>query len=91
MIIVRVSSKGQIAIPKTIREQIGLTEGTDLAISVENQDLIMRKVSIGSWRRWRGVLKGSGALQEHEQEHREELRRDAQSPRCMGDDGVVAG
>ena len=80
MLTAKVSSKGQVAIPKAIREQIGLQEGSELAISVQGRDLILRKVPAGSWRRWRGVLKGSGALQEHEREHREEIERDAKNP-----------
>jgi len=76
MMTVRVSANGEIAIPKSVREQIGLEEGAELAIAVEGQDLVIRKVVGGSWRRWRGVLKGTNALQAHEQEHREELKRD---------------
>ena len=78
MITVRVSSKGQIAIPKAIREQVGLDTGTELAIEIKGQELVIKKIPRHSWRRWRGVLKGSDALQEHEQEHREELKKDAE-------------
>ena len=77
MVTVRVSSKGQIASPKAIREQVGLKEGAELAISVRGRDVIPRKVVDGSWRRWRGVLKSTYALQEHEREPREEIERDA--------------
>ena len=74
MITVRVSANGEIAIPKSAREPIGLEEGAELAIDVEGQYLVIRKVAGGSWRRWRGVLKGTNARQAHEQEHREELK-----------------
>ena len=81
MVTVRISSKGKIAIPKAIREEVGLEEGTELAIEIAGQDLIMRKVPSGSWRRWRGVLKGTNALEELEREHREEIERDVERAR----------
>ena len=63
MVTVRVSSKGQIAIPKSIREQGGRKEGTELAIPVENRAIMLRKVADTSWRRWRGALKRGPAAQ----------------------------
>jgi AbrB family looped-hinge helix DNA binding protein len=80
MVTARISSKGQIAIPKSIREQAGLKEGTELAISVENRAVMLRKVADTSWRRWRGALKGTGAIEELEQEHRREVERDEKGP-----------
>ncbi|MBI1748265.1 MAG: AbrB/MazE/SpoVT family DNA-binding domain-containing protein [Acidobacteria bacterium] len=81
MVTVRISSKGQIAIPKSIRDKVGLEEGTALAIVVRNQDLVMRKVPSGSWRRWRGALKGTNVLEDLEREHREEINQDEEHAR----------
>lgn len=86
----RVSSKGQVVIPKAIRQQAGLREGTELAIELEGESVILRKARARSWRKWQGMLGGTGALQELEMEHRREVRKDAQRSGLLGDDGVVA-
>lgn len=72
----KISSKVQVVIPKMIRSRLGLKEGAELSVVNQGQNLTMRKVSSTSWRRWRGTLKGTNALQEHEQE----VERDAQEP-----------
>jgi len=73
----RMSSKGQIAIPKPIRDQLGLDEGTDLSIRVEGDSLILRKFARDRWRRWRGKNPGSPLLKDLAKERRVERRRDA--------------
>lgn len=73
----RVSSKGQIAIPKSIRDQLGLREGMDLAIRLRGEEIILRKAPKQSWRRWRGKLKGSSLLKDRARERRKELAGDA--------------
>jgi len=52
---VTVSSKGQIAIPKTVREVLNLLEGTKLTLEVRGQQIVLSKEP--SWRR----LQGAGA------------------------------
>ncbi len=37
----RISSKGQVVIPKPIREQLGLTPGSRLKITMENGRIIL--------------------------------------------------
>jgi AbrB family looped-hinge helix DNA binding protein len=64
-------------IPKEIRDKLGLNEGAGIEIEIQGQDLIIRKSKVPSWRKWRGALKGSRALQDHEREHREEVDGDA--------------
>ena len=75
MLKTRVSSKGQVTIPKPTREQLGISEGTELEVVVDQQTIQLRKIE-PRWRRWGGALKGSGLLKELEREHREEIRRD---------------
>ena len=41
---VKVSSKGQIVIPKEIREKLGITKGTVLNIKVEGKKIILEAV-----------------------------------------------
>ncbi len=73
----RVSSKGQIAIPKQLREKFGLAEGTDLQLRIEGDELILRKVARDAWRKWEGRFKGSELLADLIKDRREEIRRDA--------------
>ncbi len=60
---VRVSSKGQIVIPKPIREQLKLDQGADLQISVEGDRVVLEKSEPEDWRSLRGSMKGSGLLE----------------------------
>lgn len=50
---VTVSSKGQIAIPKSVRDAMNLAEGTKLTLEVRGQEIVLSKKS-----RWR-ELEGS--------------------------------
>jgi len=48
---VRLSTKGQVVIPKEIREKLDLHEGDLLLMKIEGKALILRKVRERSWRR----------------------------------------
>jgi antitoxin PrlF len=39
----RVSEKGQVTIPKHLRDELGIREGTDLVFDVSNGALVMHK------------------------------------------------
>ncbi len=43
----RVSEKGQVTIPKELRDRMGIREGTDVTFDIEGQALIMRKNDVG--------------------------------------------
>ena len=50
-----VSEKGQVTIPKALRDQLGLRPGTELAFSDEGGKLVARKLEgIDVFRKWRG-------------------------------------
>lgn len=76
---VTLSSKGQIVVPKEIREKLGLNEGDRLSITLEIDHIALRP-SPGSdqqgWKKWRGRLRGTKALKEHLTEHADEVRRE---------------
>lgn len=72
----RLSSKGQIAIPKPIRDQLGLAQGTNLTVQVDGDAIILRKMA-GSWRDWQGRFRGSLMLEDLAEERRLERERDA--------------
>ena len=72
---VTVSSKGQIVLPRNLREALGLHEGDRVDVILEDDTILIRRLESPAkhdWRRWRGCLKGTKALQEHIAEHAEE-------------------
>ncbi len=74
-----VSSKGQIAIPKAVRERLNLKPGTELAIDVQGETLLMRRVvsEFPDWRTMQGMAKGAGSLTKAlEEERRSEIAHD---------------
>ena len=82
MVTTTVSSKGQVVIPRPLREKYGLTPGTQLAVAETDQGLVLSPVepnpSSGrqpKWRALRGCAKGTRALTEHLAEHRREATR----------------
>jgi AbrB family looped-hinge helix DNA binding protein len=77
MLKVRISSKGQVVIPKPVRERLGLREGTELTLLVQHNDVVLRKTSPRDWRRWGGRFPNSGLVEALAAEHREEIERDA--------------
>lgn len=53
------TQKGQITIPKAIRDVIGLQPGTEVEFVVVNDMVMLRKkISPEAIERWRGYLKG---------------------------------
>ena len=52
---VTVSSKGQVAIPKAVRDALNLGEGTKLTLQVRGQEIVLSKEA--AWKR----LQGAGA------------------------------
>ncbi|HID63648.1 MAG TPA: AbrB/MazE/SpoVT family DNA-binding domain-containing protein [Anaerolineae bacterium] len=80
MPVVTLSSKGQIVLPKEIRQALGLRKGDRLRVTQEGDHIILtpyvRVSSSEAWRRWRGCLTGIQALQSHIAEHAEEIRHE---------------
>ena len=77
MLKAKMSSKGQIAIPKPVREKLDLREGMEVSILVQGQNVILQKIVPRDWRRWSGRFPNSGMLEVLEKEHRDEVLRDA--------------
>ena len=77
-----VSSKGQIVIPRALREKYRLTSGTRLEIAESDEGLVLAPVkqartsrAQAGWRALRGSARGTNALKEHLAEHRREAKR----------------
>jgi len=91
MLKARVSSRGQLALPKEVRDQLGLGEGACLTVRVEGDEVILRKAVSGNWREWEGRFKGSDLLGELTRNRRKELTRDRKRSRLVGDDRLAPG
>jgi AbrB family looped-hinge helix DNA binding protein len=77
-----VSSKGQVVIPRALREKYRLTSGTRLEIAESDQGLVLAPLKRPrlsrrqtGWRALRGAAQGTTALKEHLAEHRREAKR----------------
>lgn len=73
---VTVSSKGQIAIPKSIRDTLNLSEGAKLTVEVRGHEIILSKDP--AWRKLKGaaardLMKDFAAFRKQERE-REDSR-----------------
>jgi AbrB family looped-hinge helix DNA binding protein len=53
---VRISSKGQVVIPKQVRDALNLTEGVKLTLEVRGQELVLSKEA--PWKKLRGAAAG---------------------------------
>ena len=79
MVEVVVSSKGQIVLPKNVREALGLREGDRVRVEVEDDHVCIRPIqslAAEDWRGWRGRLTGTRALEDHLAEHANEVKNE---------------
>ena len=53
---ITVSSKGQVAIPKEVREALNLTAGSKLNLEVRGHEIVLSKGD--AWRSLRGAARG---------------------------------
>jgi AbrB family looped-hinge helix DNA binding protein len=63
MTIATISSEGQIAIPKAIRERVNLKAGTEVMIDVQGEALVLKRVvrEFSDWRTMQGMAEGEGS------------------------------
>lgn len=72
---VTVSSKGQIAIPKHVREALNLTDGSKLTLEIRGQEIVLSKDA--AWRKLQGAggdLMNAFAAFKNEERERENSR-----------------
>ena len=76
------SSKGQIVIPRQLREKHRLTSGVRLQITETDEGLVLSPIKRSrssirqsGWRALRGSAKGTDALKQHLEEHRRDAKR----------------
>ena len=68
----RASVKGQVVIPADLRRKFGIKPGTKVNFREEEGRIVLRPVTRDYIRKVRGMLKGSGVLQELMAERRRE-------------------
>jgi AbrB family looped-hinge helix DNA binding protein len=77
---VTVSSKGQIAIPKQVREALNLTEGSKLTLEVRGHEIVLSKGDV--WKKLRGAARGMEKdFLEFRREEREREEREIEDSR----------
>jgi len=80
MPVVTLSSKGQIVLPREVREALRLQRGDRLQVDWQEDRLVLipttNVAARENWRRWRGRLTGTQALQSHIAEHADEIRNE---------------
>lgn len=66
---VTVSSRGQIVLPKRIRDELSIHEGDRMEIRRDGNRIVLdpaaRHPKEKNWRAWRGTLAGTTALEDH--------------------------
>ncbi len=82
--IAKVSSKGQVVVPKEIRKQLGIKAGSLFEFKQIDKKRLEITVINDPIKELHGIFKGSGMLKELEKEHREEIERDELYSRRMG-------
>lgn len=61
----RVTSKGQVTIPKEIREELGLRSGDEIAFEETEEGYVIRKtVDENRFEKWRGVAETDETVEE---------------------------
>lgn len=81
MAITSLSTKGQIVIPKAIRDSLKLKSGAKLVINVEGDRIIIQPIKENLADRLYGKYRGVDLLGDLRQEHQQELGRDAKRGR----------
>jgi len=75
---VTVSSKGQIAIPKTIRDALNLHEGAKLTVEMRGQEIVLTKKP--AWRKLQGAAAGHNLMDAFAAFKKQEREREDSRP-----------
>ena len=75
---VTVSSKGQIAIPESIRDALNLSEGATLTVEVRGHEIILSKDP--AWRKLKGAAAGWDLMKDFAASRKQEREREDSRP-----------
>jgi AbrB family looped-hinge helix DNA binding protein len=64
--------KGQIVIPKWLRTDFGIDEGTRAVVYRQNDHIVLKPLTAQHYRRLRGSLKGTKAMEVFKSERKRE-------------------
>lgn len=79
MALVKLSSKGQLVLPKEIRDALGLAPGATLKVIPKGRKILLEPVAMSMIERLYGKFAGEKLLTDLEDEHRQELQREDRS------------
>jgi AbrB family looped-hinge helix DNA binding protein len=74
--LLRLSSKGQLVLPKKIREKLHLKNGDQFQARIVDGKIILEPVKKDAIKLLHGVLAGTDVLTQLEEEHRREVQHD---------------
>ena len=74
--LLRLSSKGQLVIPKTIRESMRLKDGDQFQVRVVDGKIILEPVAKGLVEKLHGKYAGQNMLKALEEEHKGEIENE---------------
>lgn len=79
MPVVTMSSKGQVVIPRQIRDRLRLGEGVRVEVVLKGGAVLLRPLrpQAAGWQRWRGAFAGRGLLKALLKEHAAEIAESA--------------
>ena len=77
MVLTRLSSKGQLIIPKSIRDALGLKAGTEFCIRLKEGQIILEPIGVSPIDALQGRYADADLLGELEAEHRQEITDEA--------------
>jgi len=76
MAIVTVSTKGQIVIPKEVRERFGLRPGTKIDVKLKGNEITLKPMRENISDRLYGKYRGVDLLRDLKEEHYTEVKRE---------------
>ncbi|MCD6232446.1 AbrB/MazE/SpoVT family DNA-binding domain-containing protein [Candidatus Aerophobetes bacterium] len=76
MAIVTVSTKGQIVIPKEVREKFGLRPGTKIDVKLKGNEITLKPIRKNISNRLYGKYRGIDLLKDLKEEHYREVKRE---------------
>ncbi len=79
MFLTKISSKGQIVIPKAIREKLRIEPGTYFDVRLENEDIILTPMKSTPIQRLYKRFAGESILDKLEKEHADEIAREGRT------------
>ena len=74
--LIRLSSKGQVVIPKTVRRSLRLKDGDQFQLRVVKGKIILEPIAKGLVQKLQGKYAGHNMLKALEEEHHREVEND---------------